>query len=203
MSSSADDDLAIRSLRQRWAFHRDQGDFTGMSGCFHPEATASISWFNGKVADLVPLLAASDAARKPGEHGKHGVGNCRVEQRGDRALLESDMAILIREYIDGQLFDYTGHCRFLDQVERRAGKWGILHWTAIFDKDRLDPAQGEAPAWLREVDLATPDAGLAFMRLRQRRKGRDVPASTVVGGSEAERQLRRDAWAWLERRDGQ
>jgi len=126
-----------------------------------------------------------------------------VDRRGDRALLESDMAILIREYIDGQLFDYTGHCRFLDQVERRAGRWGILRWTAIFDKDRLDPAQGEAPAWLREVDLATPDAGLAFMRLRQRRKGRDVPASTVVGGSEAERQLRRDAWAWLEQRDGQ
>ncbi len=191
-------ELAIRRLRQQWAFSRDRGDFDAMAECFHPGARASISWFQGLVTDLIPMLAGADKARKPEEHSKHLLGNCLVTLNGDRALMETDVSILMREYIDGQLFDYTGHCRFYDQVERRDGKWAITLWTIIFDKDRLDPVQGAAPEWLRQVELEADTCNFAFMKLRQLRKGRQIPPDTIMGGSTAEHQLRQSYEAWLQ-----
>ena len=191
------DDAAVRALRQRWAFHRDQSDFDAMARCFHADAHARIAWYDGPVAGLIPLLQAGDAARRPPEHSKHWVGNAVVRIQDRRALLETDVQILMRETIDGQLFDYTGWCRFLDRVEQRDGRWAISHWSVIFDKDRLDPVLGAVPDWLRTTDLQGADAGFAFMRLRQQRKGRAVPPRTVIGGSAGERALRDQAEHWL------
>lgn len=190
-------EIEIRRLRQTWAFSRDAGDFDTMSKCFHPDAEASISWFKGAVRDLTPLLIASDKARKPTEHSKHWLGNCLVHINGDRAVMETDVTIMMREYIHDQLFDYSGYCRFYDQVERRNGRWAISLWTAIFDKDRLDPVQGVAPDWLTDIKLETGTSGFAFMQMRQIKKGRQIPADTVMGNSEAERALRRRYEAWL------
>lgn len=192
------DELAIRRLRQQWAFSRDRGDFDVMGTCFHPEARASISWFQGLVTDLIPMLANSDKARKPEEHSKHLLGNCLITLNGDRALMETDVTILMREYVNGQLFDYTGYCRFLDQVERRDGQWAITLWTIIFDKDRLDPVQGVAPDWLRQVELEPETSNFTFMKLRQLKKGRQIPPDTIMGHSAAESQLRQEYDAWLQ-----
>jgi hypothetical protein len=45
----------------------------------------------------------------------------RSEIRGARAVLETDVLILIREFLDGTLFDYTSYARFYDLFEKRAG----------------------------------------------------------------------------------
>lgn len=195
------DEAVIRRLRRQWAFSRDRGDFEAMAQCFHADAQASISWFQGPVAELIPLLAASDAARKPGEHSKHWVGNCLISLRGNRALMETDIAIMMREHIDGQLFDYTGYCRFYDRVERRSGTWAISLWTAIFDKDRLDPVQGTSPDWLRQIEMDPQSSGFTFMKLRQQKKGRQIPSDTIMGNSIAESELRRRHEAWLHASD--
>lgn len=192
------DELAIRRLRQQWAFSRDRGDFDAMGECFHPGARASISWFQGLIVDLIPMLVGSDKARKPEEHSKHLIGNCLVTINGDRALMETDVSILMREYVDGQLFDYTGYCRFYDRVERRDGQWAITLWTIIFDKDRLDPVQGIAPDWLRQVEWEPNTSNFTFMKLRQLKKGRQVPADTIMGNSDAESRLRHSSEAWLQ-----
>ena len=52
--------------------------------------------------------------------------------------------ILIREFIDDSLFDYTGYARFYDLLEQRDGVWRIQEWNCIYDKDRLDPV---VPSW--------------------------------------------------------
>ena len=70
------------------------------------------------------------AGRKPEEHRKHWLGNMRAKVNGTRALLETDVLILIREFIDGSLFDYTSYARFYDLFEQRAGVWRILSGTA-------------------------------------------------------------------------
>lgn len=196
-SNTFHDDMQIRRLRQRWAFSRDQGDFEEMSKCFHPDAVASISWFNGPVTALTELLRKGDAARAKEEHSKHWLGNCLTQIEGSRALVETDVQILMREYIDGQLFDYIGYSRFFDQVELRKGEWRITRWTAIFDKDRLDAVQGNVPEWLNELQVKGDSSGFAFMQLRQLKKGRQLPPDPVIGGSTAETSLRRQAFFWL------
>ena len=37
-------------------------------------------------------------------------------------MLETDVLILIREFIDGTLFDYTSYARFYDLFEKRDGR---------------------------------------------------------------------------------
>ena len=64
--------------------------------------------------------------------------------RETRGVLETDVMILIREFIDGDLCDYTSQARFYDLLEKRDGVWRILEWSCIYDKDRLDPV---VPSW--------------------------------------------------------
>lgn len=188
----------IRQLRQQWAFTRDRGDWPAMASCFHPDAIVSLSWYSGPVDGLIERLKVSDALRKQEEHSKHWLGNSCVRINEDRALLETDVMILMREYIDDSLFDYVSYCRFFDQVEKRDGQWRISRWTCAFDKDRLDAVlPGSSPAWLSEFDLHGPGSGFAFMRLRQEKKGRSVPSDTILGGSAAEKAMREHAESWL------
>ena len=85
-----------------------------------------------------------DRARKPEEHRKHWLGNMRADVNGTRAVLETDVQILIREYIDETLCDCTSYVRFYDLFERRDGIWRIFEWNTIYDKDRIDPV---VPSW--------------------------------------------------------
>lgn len=193
------EELQIRRVRAQWAFSRDQGDWEGFANCFHPDAQVSISWFTGPVSRFIELIKASDAVRQPEEHSKHWIGNSQARIHGERAVLETDIQILMREYIEGRLYDYVSWCRFVDRVEKRHGEWRIVEWSAIFDKDRLDPVlPGDAPPWLASTPITGRESGFAFMRLRQERKGRTVPAGTVIGGTPAEAELRSAAFEWLD-----
>src|SRR5207249_7096345 len=130
--------------------------------------------------------------RKPEEHRKHWLGNMRSEVAGTRAVLETDVVILIREFIGGSLFDYTAYARFYDLLETCSGVWRISEWNCIYDKDRLDPV---IPAWdasaaYGEVDLEGLQSGFAFMKVRQAKHGRTIPNNVVTRDSEAERNLR-------------
>jgi hypothetical protein len=145
------------------------------------------------------LHRAIAATRKPEEHRKHWLGNMRTDIAGTRAVLETDVMILIREYIDGSLFDYTSYARFYDLFEKRDGTWRIREWSCIYDKDRLDPV---VPSWdessaYAPVLLEGPDSGFAFMKLRQGKRGRTIPDTVVIRDSEAERNLRRRGRDWL------
>ena len=116
-----------------------------------------------------------------------------------RAVLETDALLLIREYIDGALFDYTSFARFYDLFEKRDGAWRIFEWSCIYDKDRLDPV---VPAWdasgvYAQVVLEGADTGFAFMKLRQAKRGRTIPETVVVCDTEAEHALRQRGQNWL------
>jgi hypothetical protein len=168
-----------------------------VAACFHPDATVTVSWYAGPIAGFIERSRAM--TRRPEEHRKHWLGNMRCEINGPRAVLETDVQILIREYIDGSLFDYTSYARFLDLLEKRAGVWRIREWNCIYDKDRLDPV---VPAWdaspvYAEVRLEGPRSGFAFMQLRQGKRGRSVPETVVIRDSEGEQALRRRGRDWL------
>jgi hypothetical protein len=139
------------------------------------------------------------ATRKPEEHRKHWLGNMRSEIRGARAVLETDVLVLIREFIDGSLFDYTSYARFYDLFEKRAGAWRIAEWNCIYDKDRLDPVApaGDAVCVQGQAVLEGAESGFAFMKLRQSKRGRTIPESVVIRDTEGEGNLRRRGANWL------
>ena len=44
----------------------------------------------------------------------------------DRAVAETNVAILVRQKIGGVLTDMTSYARFLDRLERISGAWRIV-----------------------------------------------------------------------------
>jgi SnoaL-like protein len=198
-SARALDEFQICNVRRAWAFSLDLGEWDTLRTCFHPDATVTVSWYSGPIGGFVERSQAMAATRKPEEHRKHWLGNMRAEIAGTRAVLETDVMILIREYIDGSLFDYMSLARFYDLFEKREGVWRIREWNCIYDKDRLDPV---VPSWdassaYAPVNLEGPDSGFAFMKLRQAKRGRTIPDTVVMRDSEAERTLRRRGRDWL------
>ncbi len=197
--ASALDKLLIRDVRWHWAFHLDLGEWDALRACFHPDASVTVSWYSGSVDGFIERSKAMAAVRRPEEHRKHWLGNMRAEVRGTRAMLETDALILIREFIDGSLFDYTSYARFHDLFEKRAEVWRIREWNCIYDKDRLDPVvpTRDAASVYSQAALEGPQSGFAFMQLRQSKRGRTIPDAVVIRDSEAERVLRRRGEAWL------
>jgi len=193
------DEYEVRRVRQIWAFSRDHGEWETMRGCFHPDASVLVSWFAGPASEFFERTIAMTAERRPEERSKHWFGNMRVMLNRRRAILETDINVLGRDFLDGYLFDFTVYGRFFDLIEKRDGAWKIFRMTCIYDKDRLDPVvPGSVPASFYDaVPVAGPESGFAFMRFRQTRKGRTVPPGIVLGGSAGERKLRAEGEQWL------
>lgn len=192
------DEQQIRETRRLWAYGRDLGEWDLLASVFHPGATVHVSWFKGPASDFVAKSAEAAKTRRPEEHGKHWLGNMRTAIRGARAVQETDVQILLREYLDDVLFDYTGYARFFDLFEKREGRWKICSMTCIYEKDRFDPVvPGSVPAsFFKELPLSGMESGFAFMRLRfAKRKRQGVPV--VIAGSPEERALRAEGERWL------
>ncbi len=141
--------IAVRRVRELWAFSRDHGEWETMRACFHPDATVRVLWYTGPVGEFLERTIKSHEERAPGEGSKHWFGNARAWVKGGRALLESDAQVQGRTNFAGHMFDFTLFIRLYDRLERRQGEWRILRMDAIYDKDRLDPVlAGTIPAGL-------------------------------------------------------
>jgi hypothetical protein len=193
------DQMQICDVRRRWAFNLDLAEWDALQSCFHPDASVTVSWYSGSASVFIERSKAMVGGRKPEEHRKHWLGNMRSEVVGTRAVLETDVLILIRELIEQDLFDYTSYARFYDLFEKRDGVWRIVEWRCIYDKDRLDPVDPakDASALYAQAALEGADSGFAFMKLRQGKRGRTIPESVVIRDSDGERRLRRRGDDWL------
>jgi hypothetical protein len=190
--------LAICNVRRAWAFHLDLREWDKVPDCFHPEARVTVAWYSGPVAGFIERSKA--LTWRPEEYRKHWLGNMRADVRGTRAVLETDVTILIREFIDHDLYDYTCYARFYDLLEERDRVWRILEWNTIYDRDRLDPVVPESwdeSGLFAQAQLQGPESGFAFMKLRSAKRGRTIPDSIVIRDSAGEAKLRRRGADWL------
>lgn len=192
------DESEIRRIRRLWAFARDQGDWDTVASLFHPGAPVSISWYNGNAEGFVANSRRLFTQIAPEARSKHWFGNDRLTLNGTRALLETDVEVRARDKIDGLFFDFTYEGRFFDRFEKRDGAWKIAQWTCLYDSDRAAPAVPGAipPGFFDGLELRGVESRLAYMRFRQKKVGRPgVPV--IIGGTEAEAALKREAAAWL------
>ena len=194
------DESEILRIRRLWAFSRDQGDWETVKTLFHPGAPGSISWFTGTAEGFVEASKKLfGQGRRPETSSRHAFGNHRITLHSARALLEIDVEVRARDWIDGHLFDFVFEGRFFDRFERRDGAWKIAQWTCLYDKDRIEPVvPGSVPqSFYDGVELEGPESATAWMRFRQKKVGRPS-APVIIGGSAAEKKLKADAKAWLE-----
>src|SRR5215472_8946961 len=107
------DRQACAELIQAWGHARDQGRWAELAATFAPEGTIAVSWFRGPFGEFVERCRESFAT---GSRSKHLIWPSRVRVVGARAVAETNVAILVRQAIDGVLSDLTSYARFLDRI---------------------------------------------------------------------------------------
>jgi hypothetical protein len=132
------DKQACADLIQAWGLCRDQGRWAELLETFHPDGQIAISWFRGAFREFVERCRKNFGT---GTRAKHQIWPASVRGSGDRALAEANVTILVRQQIEGVWVDLTSRARFLDRIERRAGRWRVLERAAIYEQDRLDPVE--------------------------------------------------------------
>ena len=195
MSLDLQDRLAIGALAQDWALARDSGDWEKLRATAHPGAAMTTTWFDGGFEDFID---ACQASWLKGSRSQHFLGGTSVEIRGQRALAQTRMSILVRARLDGVEVDATCHGRFFDRMEKREGNWRIGKRSVIYEKDRLDPVDPSARISLDPALLARFPEGYRHLAYLQTRNGTQVNPNLPTARGESLDKLLRDAKAWLE-----
>lgn len=192
--SEREDKQDIAELIQNWAFWRDTGEWDSLLDAFHPQGTMTATWFSGPAKEFV---AGSRASWEKGGRSSHFVGGSRITVRGDRAIAESRMVLMVRSVLDGEEVDASCYGRFYDRVVRHEGRWRILERRLIYEKDRLDPVRPGAIVKLDPDLLARFPEGYRHVAYVQSKAGMNVLENLVVLRSPAREQMYRDGAAWL------
>src|SRR4051812_47731082 len=98
------DKIACAELIQSWGFARDQGHWDDLTAIMHAGGETGVSWFGGSTPDF------QNHARNiwgKGTPPKHHLGRARAAVNGPRATAETNVAILVRQTIDGVECDLT------------------------------------------------------------------------------------------------
>jgi hypothetical protein len=188
------DKHACAELIQAWGLYRDQGRWSELLATFAPEGEIAVSWFRGAFKDFVERCRQAFAA---GNRSKHLIWPATVRVEGNRAVAETNIAILVRQSIDGVLCDLTSNARFLDRLERR-DRWMIVERSAIYEQDRLDPVSPSDAfdRMMANADVAKFPAAYRYMAFRVLAAGRSLalPIHCDDSAETAALYLRYNSW---------
>jgi hypothetical protein len=195
-SNELEDRAAIAALINDWTFHRDQGAWDELLEIFHPDGTISLSWYDGPYAGFVE--ASRELAQRSPTRTKHLAGAPRIQLRGDRALAETNLVIMLRAATPAGEIDTTSYARLYDQVERRQGRWRILRRSLIYERDRADAVDRPALPDAFLAGLGAHPAELRFLARGLEQAGLSVQKSAVLDQSRELAALYAGGRAWLE-----
>lgn len=191
----AADKTACAELVQAWGFARDQGRWDDLLGIFHAGGRIHVSWFMGAYPDFVERCRQNHGRAK----SKHLIWPARIALNGARSLSECNVAILVRQAIEGVEVDLTSYARFIDRLERRDGRWGIVERSTIYEQDRLDPVLPSAAfdALMQKSDAARFPAPYRYMGYRVEAAGRALAEPVHYDGRAETEALKSRCADWL------
>jgi len=186
--------LNIIDVVQSWALYRDTGDWEGLRSTVHPDAQMTATWFDGSFEDFI---AAVQASWRKGSKSQHFLGGSVAQIKGNKAIAQTRMSIMVRGMLDNQVVDITCTGRFYDRVEKRDGKWKILKRNVIYEKDRLDLLDPSASLSLDATRLAQYPEGYQHLAYLQSLHGAQVSPHLATGSGAALEALVAEAQNWL------
>lgn len=145
---AAMDRLAIRELLDNWVVWRDAGDWERFASVWHSDGRMVATWFR---ASATEFIAGCRKAFESGVVGLHALGGTSIDVRGSRAVAHTKMQIVQRGEIDGMAVDVTCLGRFVDALEKRDGRWGLVLRQPVYELDRMIPVN---PAHIPALDDA-------------------------------------------------
>jgi hypothetical protein len=168
------DRLAIRELLQNWVVWRDAGDWERFATVWHDDGRMIATWFQASAADFI---AGCRKGFDAGVIGLHALGGCSIDLQESRAVAQSKMQIVQRGMVDGIEVDVTCLGRFVDALEKREGRWGIVLRQPVYELDRMTPVTPSRPPELDDELLQSFPEGYRYLAYLQTKVGFTVSKS--------------------------
>ena len=182
--STSTDELAIRRLVENWVVWRDAGDWDRFRTVWHDDGRMMATWFQGSCDDFIRV---SREGFERGVRILHFLGGTSVEVAGARAVSQTKMTITQRAPVEGVECDVVCTGRFVDFLERREGRWGIVLRQPIYEQDRINPVDPARPPELDRTLLESFPVGYRHLAYLQIRNGFSVkPDMPGLTGPEVE-----------------
>ena len=141
------DRLEIRELLENWVVWRDAGDWERFATVWHDDGRMIATWFQANAAEFITgCRRAFDA----GMVGLHCLGGTSIDVNGSRAIAQTKMQIVQRGQVHDVAVDVTCLGRFVDALEKRDGRWGIVLRQPVYELDRMTTVE---PGATLELDL--------------------------------------------------
>ena len=175
VGEQARDDLmakaAIRELLESWVVWRDGGDWERLLSTWHPGGRMNATWFKAEAPEFVER---SRRAVEAGLQVLHTVGGMVINVAGTRAIAETRMQIIQRAPVHGILVDVFCRGRFMDALECREDRWGLVDRRTAYEWDRMEPVDPTATLTLDPGLLARFPHGYRHLAYLQTEAGLDV-----------------------------
>jgi SnoaL-like domain len=182
--STSTDELEIRSLVENWVVWRDAGDWDRFRTVWHDDGRMMATWFQGGCDDFI---RASRQGFERGVRILHFLGGTSVDLAGTRAVSQTKMTITQRADVEGVECDVVCTGRFVDFLEKRDGRWGIVLRQPIYESDRVIPVDPTDPPRLDRDLLESFPVGYRHLAYLQARNGFTVkPDMPGLTGPEVE-----------------
>ena len=192
------DRLAIRELLENWVVWRDAGDWDRFATVWHDDGRMVATWFRASAAEFI---AGCRKGFDAGVVGLHALGGTSIDLRGARAVAHSKMQIVQRGEVDGVTVDVTCLGRFVDALEKRGGRWGMVLRQPVYELDRMTPVTPSAVPTLDPALLAVFPDGYRHLAYLQTKGGftvdRDLPGTRGAAMAALTRRMVR----WLDGED--
>ena len=188
------DRAAITQVVQDWSLARDTGRWDELRSFYTPDATMHTTSFVGSAAEFVER---SMAAARNGARAQHFIGAASITLRGEKAIAETRMVLLVRGMLDGVEVDATCYGRFHDRFDKAEGQWRIQQRVPVYEKDRLDPVDPAATVTLKPELLARHPDGYRYLAYLQAHGGAAITPDFPVPNSDSLARLYAEGAAWL------
>ena len=165
------DRLLIRELIENWAVWRDAGEWDRFATVWHDDGWMMATWFQAPAKDFI---ARSRAGFERDLKVLHQLGGSSIEAVGDRAVAHTKMEIIQRAEVQGIEVDVRCQGRFVDALEKREGRWGMVLRQPVYELDAMRPVDPSANLVLDTARLAQFPEGYRHLAYLQVEQGMEV-----------------------------
>lgn len=142
------DKACVRELIEIDRYCRDYGYFEQERACWFDDGEVYASWFKGPIDEFL-----AKSSRKDKAPSTHKIYNIPVWLNGSRAVAECICVIHFRTELSGELIDLNVWSRLHFRAEKREGRWGLVYFEGIYERDRLDPVFGDSKFFIPREEL--------------------------------------------------
>ncbi|KAK4897558.1 hypothetical protein LTR27_004702 [Elasticomyces elasticus] len=160
----------IREICEGWGLYRDAAEWTNYRSMFHDDAYIATSWHQGGIDDFIEASKKGFAMQDEGfMYILHRIIGQTVDVQGDRAVSKMKVTITCRYNFEGGLekggfeMDNEADCRFFFLLEKRKGRWGVVFYTLLFDKDKMVPVNAGRQYQIPEEEASKYPSGYRYL----------------------------------------